>query len=443
MFESLSHSLSHIFSKITGQGKIDQKTLDNTLERVKDALLHADVPYDVVTQFCKTIRQKVAHNSILSQGKPAERLMYIVHESIEEFLGGSDENAVTLPNAGVILCMGLQGSGKTTTTVKLAHALQKKAQGKDTAPRVLVASIDFYRPAAVEQLRVYADQADIDTYQALETDPVAAAQEIVKHGESAYDIIIIDTAGRLHVDDEMLAQVQEVNRRIQPAYRMLVLDAMTGQQSLEVARAFKEHIGFDGGILTKMDSDTRGGSAFAFRYTLNKPIVYCGTGEKIDDMTPFKPDRIARRILDMGDLLTLSEKAQEKIDEEETQQVYNRLQSGEFSLDDFAKQLRMMQRIGSFSQVLQYIPGASSLQMSPEQASYAETELQRFVIMMNSMTDKERQQPSIINRSRRERIARGAGVSVKEVQQLLDRFKQSKQMMKMMQKMGGLQQLFK
>lgn len=437
MFESLSQSLSHIFSKITGRSAIDEKTLHSTLERVKDALLHADVPYDTAEAFCEQVRSRVAEYQLDQYAKPAEQLMHIVHTQLAQFLG-QDAAYAQMPSHGVVTVMGLQGSGKTTTTVKLARHMMYNAE-----THVLVGSVDFYRPAAIEQLRAYAQKADVATYQASSSEPVAAAQEIVTYARKAgYDLILLDTAGRLHVSDEMIQQMQDIQAQVKPDYSILVLDAMTGQSSLEVARSFKTHVGFDAGILTKMDSDTRGGAAFAFRYVLDKPIIYTGAGEKVADLEPFKPDRVARRMLDMGDLLTLSEKAQEKIQEREAESMQQRMQRGEFTLEDFAQQLQMMRRIGSFRGILQYMPGASSLGMSDDAMANIESELSRFRVMMNSMTQKERNKPSIINRSRRERIARGSGVRVADVQQLLDRFKQSQQMMKMMNKMGGLQQLF-
>jgi len=437
MFESLSQSLSHIFSKITGCGSIDQTTIDDTLGHVVDALLQSDVPYDVAYAFRDQLRDKLSQESLTKGVTPDEQLMHVVHTQVAQFLGGHEEDA-SVPHTSVIMMMGLQGSGKTTSVVKLAREMQHHQSS-----RVLVGSIDFARPAAVEQLRVYAQQAGVDTYQATAEDPVAAAQEIVQYSrENGYDSTIIDTAGRLHVADDMIHELQQVQKAIKPSYRILVLDAMTGQTSLEVARSFTSTIGFEAGILTKMDSDTRGGAAFAFRYAIGKPIIYCGSGEKVDDFEAFKPDRIARRMLDMGDLLTLSEKAQEKIQAQEAEQSYNRMQRGEMTLEDFAQQLQMMQRLGSLSSIMQYMPGASSMRMSDETMAQAEQELNQFRVIMNSMTSKERTRPKIINRSRKERIARGAGVSVKSVTHLLDRFQQTQRMMKMMKNMGGLQQLF-
>jgi len=438
MFETLSHSLSHIFSKVTKRNRIDAETIRTTLDQVVDALLQADVPYDVAYAFRHQLAQEVEQQERTKGVNDAEQLMHVVHTQLSAFLGSQTEHG-KLPDRGCIMMMGLQGSGKTTTAVKLARQLMYHAQQAN----VLVGSVDFDRPAAVDQLHTYAEQAGVATYRAQATDPIAAAQEIVAYSKShAYQYVIVDTAGRLHIDDAMLAQLPEIQKQIKPAYRALVLDAMMGQSSLEVARTFKERIGFDGGILTKMDSDTRGGAAFAFTYMLAAPIIYAGSGEKIDDLESFQPDRVARRMLDMGDLLTLSEKAQEKIDEAEAQHAQERMEKGELTLEDFAQQLRMMQRLGSLSSIMQYVPGASSMQMSQEHMQQAESELARFRVMMNAMTPKERTKPKIINRSRKERIARGSGVSVREVTQLLERFEQSRKMMKMMKDMGGLQQLF-
>jgi len=435
MFEGLSRSLSQVFSKITGRTSLDQKTIDETLDRVVDALLQADVPYDVAHAFSDRVKREVEHKQVPRKTKPDEHLMHVVHTQLSHFLG-QEEDAHVLAQKGVVMVMGLQGSGKTTTVVKLARTYMQAHAS------VLIGSVDFARPAAVDQLHVYAQEAGVTTYQARSDDPTQAAAEIVAYGrQQQYDVIIVDTAGRLHIDDAMIAELDHIQKAIKPDTRCLVLDAMTGQASIEVARTFTQSIGFDAGILTKMDSDTRGGAAFAFRYALEKPIVYCGCGEKIDDLEPFRPERIARRMLDMGDLLTLSEKAEQRIQEEEAQTAYERMQQGTMTLEDFAQQLRMMQKLGSFGHIMQYIPGASSFSMSDQEIERVEQELKQFRVMMNSMTPKEKRNPGIINRSRRERIARGAGVKVSDVKHLLDRFHQSKQMMQMMKNMGGLEKL--
>ncbi len=300
MFESLSQSLSHIFSKITGRGRIDAKTLDTTLEQVTDALLHADVPYGIAHAFCQQVRDTVAEYQLNTYAKPAEQLMHIVHTQLASFLG-NDANYRMMPTQGVVTLMGLQGSGKTTTTVKLAHHVMQHAQ--DKTPYVLVGSVDFYRPAAVDQLQAYAQKANIASYRATSSNPVDAAKEIISYGRKAgYDLVLLDTAGRLHVSQDMIQEMKDIQKTLQPDYAILVLDAMTGQSSLDVARSFKEYVGFDAGILTKMDKDARGGDAFAFLYELDKPIIYFGSGEIVADMEAFKPELIALRMLDMDDL---------------------------------------------------------------------------------------------------------------------------------------------
>jgi len=327
--------------------------------------------------------------------------------------------------------MGLQGSGKTTTIGKLAYKIKKDAEKNRITKKILVGSIDFYRPAAINQLEVLARQVEVAFYRAKSGDPVQAAQEIFSFGKSNnYDVILLDTAGRLHVDNTMLQELQEVDALLRPAYKIFVLDAMTGQESLSVAKVFDDIIGFHGAILTKMDSDTRGGSAFAFRFVLKKPIIFVGEGEKLTDLHLFHPDRAADRILGMGDIRTLMEQVEEKISAHEQEKVETSINEGTFSLQDFADQMEVISKLGSFSSLLKYMPGMST-RLSPEMIQKGEGELVKLRAIIASMTVKERLNAKILNSSRIDRIAQGAGVSAADVTNLLKRFEEVKQYVKL------------
>lgn len=307
----------------------------------------------------------------------------------------------------------------------------------------MLGSVDFYRPAAIDQLEIIAGQAGADFYRSQETDPVYAARDIQKYAKQHnYDVLLLDTAGRLHVDDAMLKELQAIDVGVRPTHKLLVLDAMTGQESLNVAKTFEKHVGFDAVIMSKMDSDSRGGAAFSFRYALKKQIAFIGIGEKVEDLELFHPDRMAGRILGMGDLTSLAEKADATIKKSEQEAAYSSFISGNFSLQDFASQMDMMGRIGSMSSLLKYIPGMGGLKLSPEMIQKGEQEMKRFKAIINSMTPKERLRPSILDKSRKKRVAMGAGVDLSQVNQLLQRFEQSKQYVKLFKKFGGFKQPF-
>jgi len=358
--------------------------------------------------------------------KPAEQLTKIVYEKVTAFLGGQQEGFSFLPSQ-VIMVMGLQGSGKTTTIGKLAHKISADASKKNKTVKVLVASVDFYRPAAIDQLEILAKKVNVSFYRAESNNPVLAAQEIVSfYKRNQFDILFLDTAGRLHVDNQMLGELQEIDALVKPSLKILVLDAMTGQESLAVAKAFDEVVGFHGSILTKMDSDTRGGAAFAFRYVLKKPIIFVGVGEKIEDLNLFYPDRAAERMLGMGDIRSLLERADEKIAAEEQKKAEKALASGRFTLQDFADQMGMMNKLGSLSQLLKYMPGMN-VKISPQMIEKGEQEMKRFRAIIFSMTPKERLDASIVKGTRLQRIASGAGVAVGDVNMLLKRFEEAKQ----------------
>lgn len=445
MFDFLSNKFSNLFSRLTGQNKLTEHNMQETLQKVKDALLEADVPYQLVETFLKEVSDEVVGQKVLTASlKPGEHLIKIIHDKLVNFLGGTaGPEMITFQIPSIIMLMGLQGSGKTTTIAKLAYFVQKQAEKRGKKRKMLLASIDFYRPAALDQLEILAKQVGVDFYRSTSVDPVAAAVDIHRYYKNnGYELLFFDTAGRMHVDDTMLQELRLVDAKIQPKYKYLVLDAMTGQESLRVAQAFEGNVGFHGAILTKIDSDTRGGSAFAFRYTMKKPILFIGSGEKIADLEYCRPERMASRILGMGDIQSLIERAQEKIKQDDHDALEKSIQQGKMTLQDFARQLEMVNKIGSLSQIMNYLPGMSSKQISPDMISKGENEIKRFRAIISSMTLKERLCPQILNGSRKQRIARGAGVTVTHINEFLDRFEKSQQFVKAFKKFGRMPGMF-
>jgi signal recognition particle subunit SRP54 len=431
MFDFISQKFSSLFSQLGEASVITPDDIERTLQTVESSLLEADVPYAVVQNFVESVKNEVVGQKIIGTLKPAEQLMKLVEDKIVAFLGGDDKPfAFSFP--ATITVMGLQGSGKTTTIGKLAHLIKKEAAKNNQIRKIMIGSIDFYRPAAIAQAEILAKQVGVTFYRASRTDPVAAAQEIYSfYQQNNYDILLLDTAGRLHIDNAMLQELQEVDALLQPTHKFLVLDAMTGQESLAIAKAFNDIIGFHGAILTKMDSDTRGGAAFAFRFVLKKPILFVGEGEKMTDLNPFYPDRAAERMLGMGDIRSLIEKAEEKIAINEQEKAEKALKSGSFSLQDFADQLTIMNQLGSLSQLLKYMPGAR-MDISADMIQKGEVELIRFRAIISSMTAKERLDARILSNSRINRIAKGAGVRIEDVSALLKRFEEAKQYVKLL-----------
>lgn len=436
MFDFLAQKFSSLFSSFSAQKKLTDKDVADLLVQIKSGLLEADIPYELVETFTRSISDEVVGHKVIDSLKPAEQLMKIVYEKLVSFLGGAQQDAEYLKSPSITLVMGLQGSGKTTTIGKLAHTQKGK--------KILVASVDFYRPAAINQLEIVARNAQVDFYRAQSIEPVIAAREILqRYKTGGYEMLFLDTAGRLHVDNAMLEELRIIDADLQPAQKILVLDAMTGQESLNVAKAFDQAVGFSGAILTKTDSDTRGGAAFSFRYALKKPIIFIGTGEKIDDLAPFHPERAAGRMLGMGDIKSLVEHADKKIKESEQARMQRSFESGNFTLEDFAQQMNMMNRLGSISSLIKYIPGLGGMKIPQEVLEQGEKEMRRFKAIIGSMTPKERIQPNILDASRRKRIARGAGVEVADINKLIQRFEQMKQYAKLVNKPGGLNNIFK
>ena len=437
MFDFLSQKFSSIFSKLTGKAKLTEENIEEALQKVQDALIGADVPYDIVQEFTQSVKTEVLGQKVTKALKPGEQFIKIVHERLLAFLGGDGGTTFSFQIPSVVMVMGLQGSGKTTTLGKLANYVQNQAKKRGKNRKILLGSVDFYRPAAVDQLEVLAKNVGVGFYRANSTDPVTAANEIINFAKNnRFEIVFLDTAGRLHVDSKMLQELQQIDTHVRPKYKILVLDSMTGQESLNVAKAFDQGVSFHSAILTKMDSDTRGGAAFAFRYSLKKPILFVGMGEKSDDLEQFRPNRVADRILGMGDILSLIERAEEKIKKDEQESLYRSLSSGKMNLQDFANQMEMVGRLGSLSKIMKYMPGASGLNVSPEMLQKGETEVKRFKAIISSMTPKERFHPRVIDGSRKKRIAIGAGVKVEDVNTLLQRFEQSQQYAKLFKKFG-------
>ena len=342
------------------------------------------------------------------------------------------------------MMMGLQGAGKTTTIAKFAFYLKKEAAKKNKKRKILCASVDFYRPAAIDQLEIVSKQAGVDFYRATATNAQDAAREIQAYARSkGYEHLFLDTAGRLHVDNTMLLELKNIDNALQPRHKLLVLDAMTGQESLSVARAFEQAVGFNAAVLSKADSDSRGGAAFSFRYALKRPIAFVGVGEKHADLELFHPERAAKRMLGLGDIDTLLEKADEHIKENEQKKIHQSWESGRFNLDDFAQQMGMINRLGSFSKLMKYMPGMGSMNISDSMLEQGEQEMSQFKAILSSMTLKERVCPKVLNPSRKTRIACGAGVGVDQVDKLLSRFEQMQQYAKLLKKSGGIQNMFR
>lgn len=443
MFDFLTSTFSSLVSKVTKQGTLTQANIEQTVGQIKESLLEADVPHAVIEEFVASIEKEIVGKKVLGSLKPGEQLVKVVHDRLLHFLGGKESSAFTFQMPSVVMVMGLQGSGKTTTLSKLAFMVKAQAAQKNKTRRILFASVDFYRPAAIDQLEVLAKQVDVNFYRSPMTNPVKAAQDIYNHFKNErYELLFLDTAGRLHIDSTLMQELKEVDAAVSPRHKFLVLDAMTGQESLTVAKAFEQGVGFQQAILTKMDSDTRGGAAFAFRYAMKKPIIFMGVGEKPSDLEIFYPERMASRILGMGDMASLAEKAAFAIKESDQVRLGRAMEQGKMTLQDFADQLSMIGKLGSLSKLMAYMPGMGGQKMSPEMLEKGEKEMVRFKAIMSSMTLKERIVPRILDGSRKMRIAKGAGVTVAEVNALLSRFEQMQQFAKMFKGGGRFPGLF-
>jgi len=432
MFESLSEKLSRTFKKLRGQGRLTEENIQEALKEVRMALLEADVHYKVVKKFVEDIRQSAMGQEVLDSLTPGQQVIKIVYEELVRLMGGTrQELNLTGRTPFAVMLVGLQGSGKTTTAGKLALHLRKKGRNPYLVPA------DIYRPAAIEQLKKLGSQVGIPVY---DTDknrkPEDTCQEaLALAGTVGADILIMDTAGRLHIDDELMAELVRIKQRVNPTEILLVADAMTGQDAVNVAKHFNDLLDISGVILTKMEGDARGGAALSVKAVTDKPIKFIGVGEKLDALEPFFPDRLASRILGMGDMLSLIEKAQEEFDEKEALKLAKKLKKREFDLEDFLGQLRQLKKLGSLEQIMSMIPGLGQLKqlknMKPD-----EKELVRVEAIINSMTKEERENYKVINGSRRRRIALGSGTTIQDVNRLLKNFAQTKKMMENLTRKG-------
>jgi signal recognition particle subunit SRP54 len=438
MFESLSDKLQGIFSGLRGRGKLSAADIDTAMRAIRLSLLEADVSLPVVKQLTDAIKARATGAEVMQSLTPDQQVVKVVNEELAALMGGT---AVRLPMASkpptIILLAGLQGSGKTTFCAKLARHL--RAEGR--AP--MLVACDLQRPAAIDQLEVLGGQIGVPVYREDGTDPVTVARNGVREARrQVRDVVIVDTAGRLTVDDEMMGQLIDVKAAVEPTAVVLALDAMTGQTAVDVAQAFQQAVDFDGVILTKLDGDARGGAALSVRAVTGKPILFVGTGEKVDALEPFHPDRMAQRILGMGDVLSLIERAEQTVDTESVQGLSKRLRSGgAFTLDDMLEQLQQIRKMGPLSGILGMIPGLGQMRKLKD-ADVDDRQLDKVEAIIRSMTFAERRKPEVINGSRRKRIARGSGTSVQDVNQLLAQFKQMQKLMKQFGKGGKMPPMF-
>jgi signal recognition particle subunit SRP54 len=427
MFDTLSQKLETVFKKLRGQGRISEANVAETLREIRRVLLDADVNYKVAKQFIEDVQKRVLGQDVLNSITPGQLVIKVIFDEMVELLGASKaeiRTAQTPPT--VILVAGLQGSGKTTFAAKLANLLKRKGNNP------LLVAADIHRPAAIDQLEMLGKQLEIPVFADRSKDAVAIASAGIDFArKNIRDTVIIDTAGRLHVDEEMMQEVASIKEKTEPHEILFVVDAMTGQDAVNTAKAFHERLDFDGIVLTKLDGDSRGGAALSIRAVVQKPIKFIGVGEKLDALEPFHPDRIASRILGMGDVVTLVEKAQEQFDQEKAVKLEEKLRKAQLTLDDFLDQLREVKKMGPLSQVIGMLPGASRI---PDNAQIDDSALIRIEAMIQSMTKEERRRPSIINGSRRRRIAIGSGTTVQEVNRLLKQFEEMQKMMKRLSK---------
>lgn len=433
-FESLSDKLQNVFKSLRGKGHLTEADVKAALKEVKMALLEADVSFKVVKQFIKSVEGRAVGADVMNSLTPGQMVIKIVHEEMINLMG-SETTELKLKGGGdvtVLMMMGLQGAGKTTTAAKIAGKL--KSKGK----KPLLAACDVYRPAAIKQLQVNGEKQGVEVFTMGENQkPVNIAKGAYEHArKNGFNVLILDTAGRLHVDEDMMAELQEIAANLEIDQALLTVDAMTGQDAVNVASTFDEKIGIDGVILTKLDGDTRGGAALSIKAVTGKPILYVGMGEKLSDLEQFYPDRMASRILGMGDVLTLIEKAQESVDEEKAKAMTQKLKKAQFGFDDYLESMNQMRKMGGLTSILSMMPGMGS-QLKGLEDAIDEKKMAQIEAIILSMTPKERTNPEILNPSRKHRIARGAGVDIAEVNRLVKQFDQMRKMMKQMPGMMG------
>jgi signal recognition particle subunit SRP54 len=435
MFDNLSEKLDKAFHILKGHGKITEVNVAETLKEVRRALLDADVNFKIAKDFTTKVKEKAIGQNVLTTLQPGQLLVKLVKDELTELMGGDVAGINLSGNPTVILMSGLQGSGKTTFSGKLANFLKTKKSKKP-----LLVACDVYRPAAINQLHVVGDQIGVEVYSELgNNNPVDISLNAIKYAkEKGYNVVIVDTAGRLAVDEEMMNEISNVHKAIQPHETLFVVDAMTGQDAVNTAKAFNDRLNFDGVILTKLDGDTRGGAAITIKSVVNKPIKFVGTGEKMDAIDVFYPSRMAERILGMGDVVSLVEKAQEQYNEEEARKLQKKIAKNEFGFDDFLVQIQQVKKMGNMKDLVGMIPGASKAMKDVEIEDDAFKHIEAII---HSMTPKERSKPALIDMKRKTRIAKGSGRKIEEVNQLMKQFDQMSKMMKMMQGPGGKQMM--
>ena len=432
MFENLSERLERSFKILKGQGKITELNVAETLKEVRRSLLDADVNYKIAKDFTNRVKEKALGMNVLTAVKPGQMMVKIVHDELAELMGGKNVEVDIKGNPAIILMSGLQGSGKTTFSGKFANLLKNK-KGK----KPLLVACDVYRPAAIEQLKVLGEQIQVPVYSDETTkDPVRIALDAIKQAKAkGYDVVIVDTAGRLAIDEQMMNEIAAIKEAIHPNETLFVVDAMTGQDAVNTAREFNERLDFNGVILTKLDGDTRGGAALSIRTVVNKPIKYVGTGEKLEALDAFHPARMADRILGMGDIVSLVEKAQEQFDAEEAKKLQKKISRNQFNFNDFLSQIQQIKKMGNIKDLASMIPGVGK---ALKDIDIDDDAFKGVEAIIYSMTAAEREDPALINGSRRKRIAEGSGTTVQDVNRLLKQFEESKKMMKMLSGGGKL-----
>lgn len=433
-FEGLSEKLGKVFKTLKGYGKLNEKTVNEAMREVKMALLEADVSYKVVKDFIKTVSERAVGAEVMESLTPAQQVIDIVHEELCKLMGDTNArlNFPSKPPCVIMMC-GLQGAGKTTHSAKLAKYL--KGQNR----RPLLAACDIYRPAAIDQLKIVGEKAGVKVFEMGQENPVRIARESVKYAkDNGYDVVLLDTAGRLHIDEALMNELKEIEAEVHPNEILLVVDSMTGQDAVNVAKSFNETLEISGVVLTKLDGDTRGGAALSVLAVTGKPIKFAGTGEKIDDLEQFHPDRMANRILGMGDVLSLIEKAKDSFDEKEAEKLARKMQQNKFDMNDLLSQFEQIEKMGSISSILNMIPGISG---KVKEEDIDERKMPRTKAIILSMTKKERERPSLIDAKRKRRIAAGSGTKVEDVNNLLKQFDMMQKMMKQFGGKGGKKRL--